>query len=257
MKWHGSSCTHASEGGPQRHGGYWSGGDHMTVNLVAVRSLIILAASASARARACVRCRRSKPFPQPCLATSDSAAQASTLPDRTSNQLSSRACFTCYGPGQTQARRGINRVTERRWQERVRERDRYLLFRRAKSAVDRTCFSDASGRQPASQPVCQSSLRPSPCQQVLGFEPGRPGSARLVPQLPWLPSRAPGPPAVSSSSSLPASRNSRCKQRPVIGPSLPVFRTRPLVQACQVGDVAWYIRPLRRHAQQRRTPATT
>lgn len=49
-------------------------------------------------------CRRSKSFPQPCLATSDSAAQASTLPDRTSNHLSSRACFTCYG--QARQRRG-------------------------------------------------------------------------------------------------------------------------------------------------------
>lgn len=56
--------------------------------------------------------------------------------------------------------------------------DRYLLLRRAKLVVDRTCFSDASGR-------CQPST--IPCQQVLGFEPGRPGCARLVPQLPWLP----------------------------------------------------------------------
>lgn len=67
----------------------------MTVNLVSIRSLIIL--SASFCASACVQCRRSKSFPQPCLATSDSAAQASTWSDRTSNHLSSRGCFTCYG----------------------------------------------------------------------------------------------------------------------------------------------------------------
>lgn len=193
----------------------------MTVNLVAVRSLIILSACACA------------------AEASHSLSPAWQLQIQLHKHPHCRIglqpsllsrLFHMLRPGQTEEARGINRLTERRWQERVRERDRYLLFRRAKSAVDRTCFCDASG-----QPASQSSLRPSPCQQVLGFEPGRPGSARLVPQSPWLPSRAPGPPAESSSSSLPASRNSRCKQRPVIGPSLPVFRTRPLVQACQVG----------------------
>lgn len=40
----------------------------------------------------------------------------------------------------------------------MRERDRYLLFRCAKSVVGRTCFSDASGR-------CQ----PSPIPLSAGF----------------------------------------------------------------------------------------
>lgn len=54
-----------------------------------------------------------------------------------------------------------------------------------------------------------------------------------MPQLPWLPGWAPGRP--DALELIPACiPQSRCKQSPVIGPSPPVFRTRPLAQVSQL-----------------------
>lgn len=155
----------------------------ITVNLVSIRSLIILSASASASA--CVQCRRSMyVIPSAMLGVFRFSCTSIHIIGPPSIFLAA----VSHAYGQASKGEAESEGTEQRGNARMTERDRYLLFRCAKSVVDRTCFSDACG-------CCQPSRIPLSAGFRFRARQARQCQARasvaladLAPQLgPWSP----------------------------------------------------------------------